>query len=157
MNNYINTQTGEYPISRAFIRSSYPHVSFPEFFENYEMFDIVHNSSYPEQIEGFRIIEAQPIIVDGRWIKQFKHEEIAKVVSSSFNDLRDAAINVRRNRLIMLKDSDWTQGKDIPDEVSLRWQPYRQALRDITTQPGFPYDIIWPEPPTSEPNNDPSN
>lgn len=120
------------------------------------MFYIVHNSPYPEQIEGFKIIELQPIIVNGKWIKQFKHEKIIEATASA-NDLRDAAISARRNRLSMLKDSDWTQGKDIPDEVSLRWQPYRQALRDITTQEGFPYDIIWPEPPTSEPNNDPNN
>ena len=30
------------------------------------------------------------------------------------------------------------------------WAAYRQALRDITTQPGFPYEITWPTIPTNE-------
>jgi hypothetical protein len=51
----------------------------------------------------------------------------------------------RRNRL--LEECDWTQAKDIPDAVSSQWTEYRQALRDITNQEGFPNAIIWPEKP----------
>jgi len=50
-----------------------------------------------------------------------------------------------RNKL--LAASDWTQGKDIPVEVSNKWTEYRQALRDITSQEGFPTNIIWPVKP----------
>ena len=51
----------------------------------------------------------------------------------------------RRNKL--LAECDWTQGKDIPDAVSAQWAVYRQSLRDITTQQGFPDSIVWPEKP----------
>ena len=31
--------------------------------------------------------------------------------------------------------------------VSADWATYRQALRDVTAQTGFPNDITWPEKP----------
>ena len=50
-----------------------------------------------------------------------------------------------RNNL--LADSDWTQLPDVPEATRTKWQAYRQALRDITLQDGFPQNIIWPEMP----------
>jgi len=49
-----------------------------------------------------------------------------------------------RNRL--LAESDFTQLADSPQSGS-EWQNYRQELRDITAQEGFPHDVIWPKKP----------
>lgn len=57
------------------------------------------------------------------------------------------ATSVRNERNLLLEKSDWTQLPDVPEETKLKWQPYRQELRDITNQPGFPSNIIWPVPP----------
>lgn len=57
------------------------------------------------------------------------------------------AAQVRSERNSKLAASDWTQGKDIADAVSTPWATYRQALRDVTAQDGFPWAIIWPEMP----------
>jgi hypothetical protein len=54
---------------------------------------------------------------------------------------------VRADRDQRLKDSDWTQGKDISDAVSQPWAIYRQALRDVPSQAGFPWDVQWPTQP----------
>jgi hypothetical protein len=54
---------------------------------------------------------------------------------------------VRSRRDYLLKETDWTQLPDVPEETKLVWAEYRQALRDITEQSGFPYDIVWPEKP----------
>jgi hypothetical protein len=53
----------------------------------------------------------------------------------------------RRNSL--LEQSDWTQLPDVPlsSEQKAAWASYRQALRDITDQPGFPDNINWPVAP----------
>jgi hypothetical protein len=59
--------------------------------------------------------------------------------------LKKIEIKARRNTL--LNASDWTQLADIPQETKDRWEPYRQALRDITTQPGYPTTVTWPTPP----------
>jgi hypothetical protein len=57
------------------------------------------------------------------------------------------AAQVRAERNGLLTASDWTQGKDIADAVSTPWATYRQALRDISDQAGFPWTVTWPEMP----------
>jgi len=53
---------------------------------------------------------------------------------------------VRQQRTEKIKDSDWTQLPDAPaDKVA--WAAYRQALRDVTAQTGFPWAIDWPTQP----------
>lgn len=54
------------------------------------------------------------------------------------------AVRDRRNRL--LAECDWTQLPDVPPQTAAMWQPYRQALRDITDQPD-PFSIAWPVKP----------
>lgn len=61
--------------------------------------------------------------------------------------LEDKAKLARLDRDELLKACDWTQLPDIPEATHLLWQPYRQALRDITLQPGFPETIDWPVAP----------
>lgn len=50
----------------------------------------------------------------------------------------------QRNLLLVV--SDWTQLADVPltPEQKAEWAAYRQQLRDITDQPGFPENINWP-------------
>jgi len=50
----------------------------------------------------------------------------------------------RRNSL--LRQSDWTQLVDasLAQQQKAAWQVYRQSLRDITTQSGFPENVVWP-------------
>jgi hypothetical protein len=57
------------------------------------------------------------------------------------------ADGIRLKRSNLLQQTDWTQLPDVPLETSNRYKNYRQSLRDITKQPGFPEDIIWPELP----------
>lgn len=52
---------------------------------------------------------------------------------------------VRNRRNALLAESDWTQLSDAPVDA-MAWAGYRQALRDITSQPSFP-DVVWPEKP----------
>jgi hypothetical protein len=56
------------------------------------------------------------------------------------------ANEVRYKRNVLLTQSDWTQLADAPvDKVS--WAVYRQALRDITLQAGFPFTVDFPVAP----------
>lgn len=56
----------------------------------------------------------------------------------------EKAQQIRARRNSLLAASDWTQGKDIPDTISQPWAAYRQQLRDITDQPGYPDTVTWP-------------
>lgn len=54
---------------------------------------------------------------------------------------------VRIERSVLLAQSDWTQLPDVPLPTKDAWATYRQALRDITGQLGFPTNVVWPTPP----------
>ena len=56
------------------------------------------------------------------------------------------ATEARAKRNALLSQSDWTQVADAPVDQSA-WATYRQALRDITGQGGFPETIVWPVSP----------
>ena len=55
---------------------------------------------------------------------------------------RKAAV-IRNQRNTKLSESDWTQVADAPVDKTA-WATYRQALRDVTAQSGFPVEITWP-------------
>jgi len=61
----------------------------------------------------------------------------------------DAASSVMSQRRAYLYDSDWTQIPNNPltDEKRQEWAQYRQQLRDITSQAGYPFNVIWPVAP----------
>jgi hypothetical protein len=53
---------------------------------------------------------------------------------------------VRSKRNILLSQSDWTQVADAPVDQPA-WATYRQALRDVPQQAGFPHEVDWPAKP----------
>lgn len=63
--------------------------------------------------------------------------------------LDDATHLALTRRSSELAASDWTQIPNNPLSPALQqqWATYRQALRDITEQPGYPLTIDWPTPP----------
>lgn len=83
------------------------------------------------------------------------------------------AKNIREKRNVLLAESDKEMAFDriafdIPSEITMtnvikvikslfgtlsdiknsKWSEYRQQLRDITKQEGFPYNVEWPEKPS---------
>jgi hypothetical protein len=66
-------------------------------------------------------------------------EQIAERTTAKSNDIR-----TERNR--RLAECDWTQLPDAPVNTAA-WATYRQALRDITEQVGFPWSVAWPDQP----------
>lgn len=59
----------------------------------------------------------------------------------------EVAVQVRVQRDYLLAQTDWTQAVDVPQSIKDKWAPYRQALRDIPQQEGFPYNVVWPTKP----------
>jgi len=87
-------------------------------------------------------------------MEEITEEEHAELMQS-YNDWRDAfeanqlelyAEQMRNERDQLLSDSDWTQLDDAPVDKQA-WADYRQALRDVPEQAGFPFDIEWPTAP----------
>jgi hypothetical protein len=72
--------------------------------------------------------------------------EFGDIVSLDSDSYAKTIIQKRNN---LLFESDWTQLPDVPDTIKFLYLTYRQQLRDITLQKGFPFDVIFPEKPKS--------
>ena len=57
----------------------------------------------------------------------------------------ERSIRARRDQL--LASTDWTQAVDVPADTKQKYAEYRQLLRDVPQQPGFPETVVWPTPP----------
>jgi hypothetical protein len=64
-------------------------------------------------------------------------------------DERMAILNVFQKRQKLLSSTDWTQLPNGPltAEKQAAWATYRQALRDVTDQAGYPLNVEWPTQP----------
>lgn len=62
-------------------------------------------------------------------------------------DLEALAEAIRAERDQKLLSTDWTQAFDVPQATKDKWATYRQALRDIPQQEGFPATVVWPAQP----------
>jgi hypothetical protein len=97
--------------------------------------------------------------VDGKWYSKYilgpvftdTAEATAAQQEAAYKAQKDAefAKAARDSRDKLLADCDWVvvkaleSGQTVPGE----WATYRQALRDLPQQIGFPVTIDWPEKP----------
>ena len=93
--------------------------------------------------------------IDGKWYTKYilgpvfiDGETTAAEQEAAYKAIKDAeqASAVRKSRGTKLAECDWTQVADAPVDKTV-WATYRQALRDITKQDGFPWEITWPDAP----------
>lgn len=56
------------------------------------------------------------------------------------------AAEVRKERDAKLAATDWMANSDVT--LSTAWRDYRQSLRDLSAQSGFPNSITWPTEPS---------
>jgi len=68
---------------------------------------------------------------------------------SAFKSQAELMVRVKRDEF--LRDSDIMIMADrwanYTDETRTAWTLYRQQLRELTTQSGFPYNLNWPTKP----------
>ena len=87
--------------------------------------------------ETHRLWEGAPSQQDGKWVMNWVVEQIPEA---------EMAAKVRKQRNDKLANCDWTQLADSPVDKAV-WATYRQALRDVPTQAGFPWTVNWPVQP----------
>lgn len=142
----------KYPYSIHDLRQDFPNTLFPKRIEdigNLDSFGVVvinpaERPAYDESVEYLEI--GTPELVDGVWTQKW---DIVAFTSQQLEARENsAAAGARERRNILLTESDWTQLPDSPVDTA-SWGIYRQALRDISSQEGFPFNINWPEKPST--------
>lgn len=144
---YINTVTGDYPLSAADVRAAYPNTSFPAELAGFE-------AALAEM--GYAVVQAtpEPVITYTQNLAEGAPKKsksgysqtwvISDASAEEITERTDAeAASVRQDRNQRLAACDWTQLPDAPVDAAA-WATYRQALRDVTSQPGFPWNVTWP-------------
>jgi hypothetical protein len=82
--------------------------------------------------------------VSGNWVWKWSISEMSAEAIASKD--ADAAKGVRTTRDAKLAETDWTQVADAPVDQAA-WATYRQELRALPEQTGFPHEITWPSKP----------
>jgi hypothetical protein len=97
--------------------------------------------------------------VDGKWFTRYSvgpvftdnEESTAEQQMAAYKAMKDAdqAKVVRQNRDERLKSTDWVVIKHLErnENIPGAWEVYRQALRDMPAQAGFPWNVQWPVQP----------
>ena len=98
----------------------------------------INGKWYTKYVLGPTFIDT---VVDGVTTTALEHETAYKAQKDA-----EQAKSVRATRDAKLAECDWTQVADAPVDKAI-WATYRQALRDITTQDGFPWTVTYPEKP----------
>lgn len=144
-------QVQKYPYTIGMLRRDNPTTSFPrkpteELLQSWGV-QRVFAVERPVVDHTKNVTEATPVEVDGAWTQVWVVTEASEAEVVQRND--EAAARIREQRSRLLAESDWIvvfhteKGTNIPFE----WELYRQQLRDITTQDGFPHNVMWPSPP----------
>jgi len=145
-----NGNVDTYPYSVGQLRRDNPNTSFPkqipaDILESYGVLSVTF-TDMPSIDDRTQKIdqEATPSLVSGAWTVGWTTS--SKTVDETAEYDANMAASNRGTRDNLLSQSDWTQVADAPVDATV-WATYRQALRDITDQAGFPNDINWPTQP----------
>ena len=144
-----NGQVEQYPFGINALRKKFPQTSFPRDISkvnlsNYNVV-IVEATDRPDfDSLTHYLTEGTPANVEVVWKQVWIVNELTEEEKQEI--LLAAQKNEREIRNDLLKDSDWTQ---LPDSNAdkVTWATYRQELRDVPGQSGFPNNINWPKKP----------
>lgn len=145
-----NGQPNQFPYSVGQLRRDNPQTSFPKRIPDEMLAEWgVHQVNpvpAPSHDGRTQWLEqnAQPHLEQGQWFLGWTVKDKAVEQVQEYDD--NISFGIRSQRNALLSESDWTQVSDAPVDATA-WATYRQALRDITAQEGFPHDISWPEKP----------
>jgi hypothetical protein len=150
-----NGQVEQFPYTLGDLRRDNPQTSFPKkigdaILASYGIYHVMPDAQ-PEYDNLVQVLVRDPephnnetavnedtgeTYETGRWV-------IGYTVVNKPQDQAEGAVRNKRDRL--LSDTDWMALSD--NAMTPEWASYRQALRDITTQEGFPFSVDWPAKP----------
>jgi hypothetical protein len=147
---YIKTTNGAYekPYSIGQLRKDNPNTSFPKnptvtLLAEWGVYPVTPTSQ-PSVDHTKNVTEKPPVKQGDEWVQVW--EVLDATESEIQGRIADKANAIRAERDRKLVESDWTQVLDAAVDKAA-WATYRQALRDIPQQEGFPATVVWPTQP----------
>jgi hypothetical protein len=124
------------------LRRDNPNVSFPknipaETLEGFGVYSVTElpRPDYDTDTHYLKVSDFYQ--VEGKWQMRYVPERLPQ---------GQVEQTMRTKRDDLLVQSDWIVGVSYErgEPVPENWASYRQQLRDVTVQQGFPYEVIWP-------------
>ena len=139
----------KYPYSIGELRKDNKNVSFPakpsnETLAEWGVYPVVSTAEPSYDIATQRVVWGTPALVNGQWTHTWQTIALSAEEQQSVRQAKENDVRYERNRL--LAETDWRFRSDM--NPSQAWIDYCQALRDITSQAGFPWNVQWPIAPT---------
>lgn len=143
-----------FPYSIGALRRDNPNTSFPRnpsdaVLTSWNVFPVADRPAPPFDPATENCNQVDPTLENGEWVMTWQvtpasAEEIAQRFA-------DKSAEVRADRNKRLADCDWMQLADSPlnADAKLAWQLYRETLRMVPEQAGFPWNVTWPPEPTT--------
>ena len=107
--------------------------------------DPVLEGAYP-QLDRYQTADVQGVIQksDGNWYTNWVAVDVTEEARQQIDQAQADSVRATRNKRLL--DSDWIVLKSLENgqAVSNNWKQYRQTLRDLPNQSGFPWDVEWP-------------
>jgi hypothetical protein len=128
------------------LKAHAPNISFTDNPKDIpEEYVFVELEEVPEyDILSSRLEVATPTLVEDTWIASWNIVDLTDDEKQSIVDSK--IVEVQNKRYKLLVESDWTVLPDAQTDKEA-WTTYRQVLRDITLQSGYPLNVNWPEKP----------
>lgn len=140
----------KFPYSISDFRKDNANTSFPKIITEATLAEfgvspitVQEAPSYDQQTQKAVLLEDNPIYSDGVWCLSWEvvnktEEEMAEELAAAASQVRD-----KRNKLLSLTDYLALTDSTLTPEMAA----YRQALRDVPAQDGFPHSVVWPTKP----------
>ena len=130
------------------LRKDNPNTSFPKSVsdETLAEYGVFRCTSLPDPDYDpitHRLVTQQPALVDGAWT--VSRLAVAKEQAQLDAEASQTEDSVRTKRNKLLAETDYLALSDTT--MSAEMTAYRQALRDITAQDGFPHNVTFPTKP----------
>lgn len=140
----------KYPYSIGQLRKDNPNTSFPknpteELLASWGVHPVQSVQS-PAVDYTKNVYEGTPVN-DGVWKQHWVVSDASPEEISSRIEQKKA--DVRSERDSRLAATDWRVIKhlELNENIPAVWELYRQALRDVPNQSGFPFEVQWPVSP----------
>jgi hypothetical protein len=159
MSEYRVRSSGELK-NQGEIRKLHPNTSIPKVWDANVCdslgIDPVFVSPQPTPSGDYKRVVRNGAVEDGgNWVQAWLEQDMFVTDSDGTKAEKEAAYQAtldataaelaRSNRDAKLALTDWRAGSDLT--LTSEWATYRQALRDIPGQAGFPHEVTWPDSP----------
>ena len=134
-----NDAVAEFPYLLGKLKQDNPNTSFPASIpeatlNSYNVYTVTEVTKPTCDYATHEVVENDPVLTNGVWTQSWSVNQRPTDVASGY---------VRNERNKRLADTDHHALSDTA-AMTTEMSTYRQALRDITSQSGFPFSVTWP-------------